>query len=472
MSIKKLVVQKGFQEQVFNCTADIAVVGGAMGAGKSYALILEMMKHIRDPHFRCGVFRKRRGNLLCAGGLWEELGLVADAMGLKYRTNRHQLVYKFESGAAIHMCHANHPDFKQYLKGTQFTAIFIDEADEFDEDIFKFLIARLRSKSDIKPYMRMTTNPTEGWIKQLIKPFLREDEYPHSDLSGKIQYLYFMGNEPIIKKSKEDFVNECDLKKEDLADVRTFTFIAGKVTDNKKLLDKNPEYLSNLKMLPAHERDKYLYGWWGEMPKEGLFKEQNFGTYMSFPENPDRCIVTCDPAIAGGSQSDFTVACCWALKDKVLYLVDMIRGRWKYQEGKQRLRTFLEEHEFIESCYIEDMHSGSVLLTELKEELPNIHFRPIRRDPRISKVKRAFQALSFLNRGSVKIPADHDGIRKPFLREICAFSTDMNHAHDDICDTFFDACIVFSRAVRMNKKEPKELSQNVENMGSLSRVSA
>ena len=61
---------------------------------------------------------------------------------------------------------------------------------------------------------------------------------------------------------------------------------------------------------------------------------------------------------------------------------------------------------------------------------------------------------------------------QPFLREICAFSTDMHHAHDDICDTFFDACIIFGRAVRMNKKEPKELSQNVENMGSLSRVSA
>lgn len=99
--LSKLTVQKGFQEQVFNCQADIAVIGGAMGAGKSYALILEMMKHVKDPHFRCGVFRKNRGNLLCSGGLWEELGLVADAMRLKYSTNKHQLVYKFESGASI-----------------------------------------------------------------------------------------------------------------------------------------------------------------------------------------------------------------------------------------------------------------------------------------------------------------------------------------------------------------------------------
>lgn len=470
--MSKLTVQKGFQEQVFNCQADIAVVGGAMGAGKSYALILEMMKHIKDPHFRCGVFRKNRGNLLCSGGLWEELGLVADAMRLKYSTNKHQLVYKFESGASIHMCHGNHPNFKQFLKGTQFTAVFIDEADEFDEEIFKFLIARMRSKSKTKPYMRLTTNPTEGWIKTLIKPFLQEDEYPISKLSGKLHYLYFMGNTPIIKPTKKAFLTECDLKKEDLEDVRTFTFIAGKVTDNKKLLENNPEYLSNLKILPTHERDKYLYGWWGEMPKDGLFKEQNFSSYSGFPESPDRCIITCDTGLAGGERSDFTVASCWALKGNKLYLVDMTRGRWKYQEIKQRIKTFLEENEFAEACYIEDYHSGSVLLSELKEEVFGMHFRPIRRDPRISKAKRAYQAVAFLNKAEVFIPIDHDKIRKPFLREVCAFSVDMTHANDDICDTFFDACIIFGRGIKSRKREQKELSHAVENVGSMSRVQA
>lgn len=470
MTRRQLVVQKGFQEAVFNCKADIAVIGGAMGAGKSYALILEIMKHIRDPHFRCGIFRKKRGNLLCAGGLWEELGIVADAMGIKYRTNRHQLVYTFESGAAVHMCHANHPDFKQFLKGTQFTAVFIDEADEFDEDIFKFLIARLRSKAEIKPYMRLTTNPTEGWIKTLIKPFLQEDEYPIAKLSGKMHYLYFMGNTPVIKPTKKAFLEECDLKKSDLEDIRTFTFIAGKVTDNKKLLENNPEYLSNLKTLPTHERDKYLYGWWGEMPKEGLFQEGQFHSYAGFPENPDRCIITCDTGLAGGEKSDFTVASCWALKDNRLYLVDMTRGRWKYQEIKQRIKTFLEENEFVEACYIEDFHSGSVLLSELKEEVFGMPFRPIRRDPRISKVKRAYQAMAFMNKGEVYLPVDHDKIRKPFLREVCAFSVDMSHANDDICDTFFDACIIFGRGLKSRKREQPELSRAVENLGSMNRV--
>ena len=67
----RLEVQSGFQEKVHMCTADIAVIGGAMGAGKSYALILEVMKHIKDPHFRCGIFRKNRANIFMS---WRAMG--------------------------------------------------------------------------------------------------------------------------------------------------------------------------------------------------------------------------------------------------------------------------------------------------------------------------------------------------------------------------------------------------------------
>ena len=56
------------------------------------------------------------------------------------------------------------------------------------------------------------------------------------------------------------------------------------------------------------------------------------------------------------------------------------------------------------------------------------------------------------------------------IREVCAFSVDMSHANDDICDTFFDACIIFGRGIRTKKREQKELSHAVENVGSMSRV--
>ncbi len=291
--VQVLEVQKGFQEKIYNCEADIAIIGGAMGAGKSFALLLEVMKHIHDTEYRCGIFRKQRANILCTGGLWEELLYLCDMCRIKVKTNRHDLKITFPSGAVVQFGHAreNPEALKRHLKGTQYTCCHLDEADEFPYEGFRFLLARMRSKAQIKPYMRMTTNPSEGWIKDMIKPFLSEDDYPNSSECGKLKYLYFMNNKPIVRDTKEEFIKEFNLSNDDLKYLKTFTFIAGRVDENKKLLQNNPEYLSNLKTLSDCERDRFLYGWWGELPKNGIFKEQDFQIYTGMPEEMDRCVI-------------------------------------------------------------------------------------------------------------------------------------------------------------------------------------
>ena len=473
--VYRLEVQKGFQQKIHDCKADIAIVGGAMGAGKSYALILEVMKHVHDPDFRCGIFRKNRGNILCLGGLWEEMLEVASSCRLRVKTNRHDLKITFPSGAVVHFGHANHPNFKQYLKGTQYTAIFIDEGDEFDEDIFKFLIARLRSKSKIKPYMRITTNPSDGWIKKMIKPYLNEEDYPIAEKCAQIKYLYFINNEPILKDTKDEFITDCNLTKDDMQYIRTFTFIAGRVDENRKLLEVNPEYIANLKTLSDYERDRYLYGWWGELPRDGMFKEQDFSYYTGFPERADRYVITIDTALKAKAHNDYTVATCWGFKKNKLYLIDMLRGKWKYTSMKERVEDFITTNDFVETVYIEDIQTGAVLLEDLRSTIPNIRFKSIHRQVRESKLKRSQGALANLGHVKVFLPMDSDKIRKTFLKELCSFSGDMSHANDDIADTFFDAINILGKAVRKRPKAKEssvELSQTLETIGSLSRVSA
>jgi predicted phage terminase large subunit-like protein len=471
----RLEVQSGFQEKVHMCTADIAVIGGAMGAGKSYALILEVMKHIKDPHFRCGIFRKNRANILCPGGLWEEILQIATYCRLPVKTNRHELKITFPSGACVQFGHANHPNFKQYLKGTQYTAIFIDEGDEFEEEIFKFLIARLRSKAKVKPYMRITTNPADGWIKRMIKPYLNEEEYPIAEECAKIKYLYFINNEPVLKDSKDDFIKDHGLTKEDMPYIRTFTFIAGRVDENRKLLDNNPDYIANLKTLSDHERDRYLYGWWGELPRDGMFSEQDFYAYATFPERADRYVITIDTALKSADHNDYTVATCWAYKKNKMYLVDMLRGKWTYTSMKERVQSFIETNDYVDSVYIEDIQTGAVLLDDLRSSIKGIRLRSIHREVRESKLKRAQGALANLGHVKVFLPTSAEKIRKVFLKEILAFSADMSHKNDDIADTFFDAINMLGKAVR-KRPNPKgtstDLSQTVETIGSLSRVSA
>lgn len=474
--VQVLEIQKGFQEKVYNCKADIAIIGGAMGAGKSYALLLEVMKHIHDPDFRCGIFRKQRANILCTGGLWEELLYLCDLCRIKVKTNRHDLKITFPSGAIVQFGHAreNTEALKRYLKGTQYTCVHLDEADEFPYEGFRFLLARMRSKSHVKPYMRMTTNPSEGWIKNMIKPFLAENDYPISEECGKLKYLFFINNEPVLRDTKEEFVQEFNLPKEDLQYLKTFTFIAGRVDENKKLLDNNPDYLANLKQMTDSERDRFLYGWWGELPKDGLFKENDFSIYTGMPEKIDRAFVVGDTALKAGENNDFTVFTCWVTSGSNLYLIDMVRGKWEYQTMRSKLMHFLEDYPYVDRCYLEDCGTGTVLLKDLASHVKSVDFRPINRASRISsKTKRAQEARSFLNNIKVFLPFESERLRRTFLKEICAFSLDMKHSYDDIADTFFDAARILGEAVRKRPKEnplEKPLSRTIENVGSQSLV--
>ena len=44
------------QWRFLSSTADITIYGGSAGSGKSYAILLEAIRHIRNPHFGAVIF--------------------------------------------------------------------------------------------------------------------------------------------------------------------------------------------------------------------------------------------------------------------------------------------------------------------------------------------------------------------------------------------------------------------------------
>ena len=141
---------------------------------------------------------------------------------------------------------------------------------------------------------------------------------------------------------------------------------------------------------------------------------------------------------------------------------------------KERVEAFIIANDYVDAVYIEDIQTGAVLLDDLRNSVKDVRFRSIHRQIRESKLKRAQGALANLGHVKVFLPLDNDKIRKIFLKELCAFSGDMSHAHDDIADTFFDAINLLGKAVRKRPKpktEIENLSQTIETIGSLRRVS-
>ena len=59
------------QQLMLTQGADTAILGGAMGSGKSFISLLYPLKFADDPHFRGVIFRKTTGEITAQGGLWE-----------------------------------------------------------------------------------------------------------------------------------------------------------------------------------------------------------------------------------------------------------------------------------------------------------------------------------------------------------------------------------------------------------------
>ena len=61
--------QKGPQEQFLATKADIAIYGCAAGRGKTYALLLEPLRHMNVEGYSATIFRKNATQITIDGGL-------------------------------------------------------------------------------------------------------------------------------------------------------------------------------------------------------------------------------------------------------------------------------------------------------------------------------------------------------------------------------------------------------------------
>ena len=98
---------------------------------------------------------------------------------------------------------------------------------------------------------------------------------------------------PIWADTREELWERFDLKTdEERAEPKTVTFIASTIYDNKILLDRNPQYLANLKAMATVERERLLNGNWKIKPAAGLFfKRTQLGSILqTVPADVERWV--------------------------------------------------------------------------------------------------------------------------------------------------------------------------------------
>lgn len=250
--------QAGPQEQFLASRADIAIYGGAAGGGKSYALLLEPLRHVHDPAFRAVIFRRTSKQIRNEGGLWDAARQLYDPLGVTAKET--DLVMRFPSGATISFGAMEHDKNRYDWQGTEITYLGFDELTHFTARQFYYLLSRNRSTSGIPPYVRATCNPdADSWVADLVNWWIdRESGYADPARSGTVRHFTREGDQLAF----------CD---EAGAGRKSLTFIAANIDDNQILLAKDPSYKATLGALDRVERERLLNGNWKIRPEGGQY---------------------------------------------------------------------------------------------------------------------------------------------------------------------------------------------------------
>ena len=276
--------QPGPQEQFLSTEADICIYGGAAGGGKTYALLLEPIRHINNGRFGCVIFRKNSGQITNTGGLWDTSYQLYPFLGGK-PTKTPAPKWVFPSGMKVTFAHMALESDMYSWQGSQIPLICFDELTHFSKQQFFYMLSRNRSDSGVRGYIRATTNPdADSWVAEFISWWWDpKTGYPIPERSGKLRWMLRLDDVIYWEDSPEQLVEKYGCDQED---PKSVTFIPSSITDNKVLLANDPGYMASLKALPLVERERLLGGNWKIRPAAGLyFKRADANLIEELPKN-------------------------------------------------------------------------------------------------------------------------------------------------------------------------------------------
>lgn len=283
--MREIKPQIGFQEAFLSTPADIAIGGGAAGAGKTFALILEPLRHSVNPKFGGVIFRRTGPQIRAEGGLWDTskdlyplIGGIPRESSLEWIFQRRQ-AEKIIKGGKIKFSHLEYEKNIFDWQGSQIPFIGFDELTHFSEKMFFYLLSRNRSTCGIKPYVRATCNPDpDSWLANFLEWWIEQDDkspnygFPIPERAGKIRYFLKNADNIVWGDSRQEVIDQVPHIIEEIVKaspetdpkdlIKSVTFIPGDIYGNKELMRVNPQYLGNLLAQDEATQAQLLKGNW------------------------------------------------------------------------------------------------------------------------------------------------------------------------------------------------------------------
>ncbi len=433
--------QEGPQEKFLTTPADICIYGGAAGGGKTYALLLEAVRHSDNPDFGAVIFRRESNQITNEGGLWDNAKDMYAPLGVVFRESAPKQVI-FPSGAKITFNHL-HSDKSIYgYQGAQIPLICFDELTHFTEKQFFYMMSRNRTTCGVRPYIRATCNPdSDSWVASFIAWWIDQDTgYAIPERSGVLRYFIRLDGKILWGDGPEELAEKYHI---DPALAKSVTFISSSIFDNKVLLSADPGYLATLNALSLVERERLLSGNWKIRPAAGLYFKR--GMFRIVHEIPDKILtigrawdLAATEITPASPNPDRTAGCLMARLKNGQYIILDAR-RWALNAAGVRdlvKQTAAQDFGLYKNTQIsipqDPGQAGKAQAASYSRELAG--FRIISHTVTGNKTTRAEPLAAQVQRGAVMLLAG--AWNDEFLTELEGFPDAL---HDDQVDAASDA---------------------------------
>lgn len=353
--------QPGPQETFLATPADIAIYGGAAGGGKSWALLLEPLRHVtRIPDFSAMFFRRNATQVKNPGGLWDESVKLYPLVNAQPVANTMQ--WNFPGGGMVKFGHLEHETSVFNWQGSQIPLICFDELTHFSITQFFYMLSRNRSTCGVRPYVRATTNPdVDSWVAEFIAWWIdQETGFPIPSRAGKLRWFVRINDKLMWADTAEELIETYGTETAPVFP-KSVTFIPASIYDNKRLMEADPGYLANLMAQDEVQRARLLDGNWKTRKQiNGMFKKE----WLKFTDIRPATLnvyIMCDPASSKKKTSDATAMAVIGVDvARNKYLLDgfchkmnlyerwqalrLLRRKWKAQPGVQAVHVGYEKY--------------------------------------------------------------------------------------------------------------------------------
>lgn len=266
--------------------ADEILYGGAAGGGKSHGQVIDaLLFACRYPRSKQLILRRTYKEL--------DMSIVRTSLSLypreiaTYNDSKH--IWTFKNGSIVEFGYCDNDKDVYRYQSAEFDVIRFDELTHFTEDMYVYLISRVRGANSYPKSIKSTTNP------------------------GGVGHAWV----------KERFIDVAAPGKKYDSGHGTRIFIPASVKENSFLMANDPGYLKRLENLNERDKKALLYGDW----------DITEGRY--FPEFK-RDIHVVEP---------FPIPADWRRYFAMDYGLDMLAGYWIAMDWSGRAYVYREIYE-------------------------------------------------------------------------------------------------------------------------------